>query len=514
MSLECERDSASAATRRSRSAAMTALSLGPALSAALTAWHWRFQSNQGVVSNVLARLEGSGLAPEKVLAQANVMQMHFDQAIDLVTKLPALGNALAALARTASTTPEARGARSGAVEQLLSEAAKYDAYRTLAPIKQDFLRFTRALDADSLEGEGGARELYLRILEQSRQVLTDKPGTLASAANDYALAAEFLFRDETEARRFSVGADSVLRERTPGAGPSVTQRRLGKVSELMAQYRVPEDFRGVTQQARLLDDIGIFFRQDRGRFMTQGTVVPADVSDGTFSPAELMQRFASLSNYIDHVKNNPAKWSEVANHRLNKEIIFSGLQKQANNGGVMLPEQMREIERETDPFRRLYLFREAAKGIDRLNADWSDLYLNVPSPLNPDRPRYEPLVSYYRSVSPNQRIDTSGEDFDGMGALLGGNSGITPRMPSRASMSRSMDFVAQIERQVVLEGRSPPDGSVHRNAIALVDERIAQMRAQQSLPTTGAQGRSDIDLELRVLENLKGRINQDLSRQR
>ena len=94
------------------------------------ALHWWKSANQEAVSGVMARLEGSGLAPERVIGWALANGVGLSRAIDLLVDTPKL---LAALRATA-TSPREPSDRAAATLQLRRDAAVHAA--TPRPITQ------------------------------------------------------------------------------------------------------------------------------------------------------------------------------------------------------------------------------------------------------------------------------------------------------------------------------------------------------------------------------------------
>jgi hypothetical protein len=380
----------------------------------------------------------------------------------------------------------------------------------LDSMRRDFTSFQRALQADSLEGEGGARQLLVRLFRASASLGQDAPGPLAEQAREIEQSADILFRIENAARREIRGEastsaiNSARSERSADpASASVTEQRLGSVRELMAQYRVPDAFRNPAWEARVLEDALMFYNVDRARLLDGFPVQTSDMQDGSISPAQQMDIFSSPQKYLDYLKRSPAGWQQVSEQRLNKAVIFDRLQGEANNGGVLLPAQMREIERETDGWRRLYLYREAAKGIERLESDYTKLFLGRQPALQTERPRYTGLVEYYLGgtsgdgVFPGGNVDSP--STAGFGQLLGNNS-VAPRMPRDVRLqARTLDFIGTVERDLA---GSSGTATVTR-AIETVDARIAALSEQRNAPSTSVQDRVYLDQALRVLGNFR-----------
>jgi hypothetical protein len=491
--------------------------------------HWLAQMNRSVVDSMMVALRGNderaaqvhALAQrlpqwqgkERLLADLLAVETELRSAQPNVGLLKALAASYAEhRAAIGQSTPiELAAARAAAADNALPPAER------VAKMERDFVALQRQLEADSLDryqpdGEPGARALNSRIVRDSERVQRESPGPLADRAREIELAASALFRIETESRRSTSGLDSARAERGDGSPPpgrSVTERRLEAMRDLMANYRVPEAFRGSLQQARLLEDAMMFFRQ--GRSMLQGGFRPeiAEMRDDTYTPARRMEIYSSPMRFFDYLARSPAGWQQVAEQRLNKAMIFDRLQSAAANGGVLRAPQMREIEAETDVWRRLYLFREAGLGIERMQSEYSSWRLGQPTALRTDPPSYTSLVEYYLGGTAGQGIDPAGgSGFDsrgtsGFGSLVSNNPR-PPMPPDSRLMAMTMDLIASVERDLAARADAP---SVAR-ARQTVDARIAILRTEHDAPETTSQQRVYLDHAMRALDNFRALIER------
>jgi hypothetical protein len=480
---------------------------------------WLAQMNQTQASAMLAALGGSDAHAAQALALAKG-QPRWQGEEPLLAQMLAMPEHLRAVNEAIG-----RSDQLAALRQLRSLAAQYAALQEspaptapaarLARLEQDYAFLLRALEADSLEtgaapGEPSARQLLTRVYRDSVMLRRDAPGPVGERAHEIERAADVLFRIEEAQRRDPQGSLSSARaERdataTTAPGTSVTGRRLAAMRDLMARFRVPESFRTPLWEARLLEDAMMHFRANRGRLIDGFDAEVSDLRDGSFTPAQRMQIIASPLRYFDYLAQSPAGWQQVAEQRLNKAAIFERLQREAENHGVLRAPQMRQIEAETDPMRRLYLFREAATAISRMGSEYSSWTLGKPTALQSGRPSYTSLVEYYlggsaQGISPSE-IDGAG--MSGFGALLG--SGRGPRLPHDARLqAATLDFIGGIERELALRSDPP---AVQR-ALETIDARIAGLRAQHDAPQTSAQQRVYLDHALRVLNHLRSLVVQ------
>jgi hypothetical protein len=491
--------------------------------------HWLAQMNRSLVDSMMVALRGNDERGAQVHALAQRLPQWQGKerllanlvAVDAELRSPqpnvGLLTVLAAnyaehRAAIGQSTPiELAAARATAADNALPPAER------VAKMERDFIALQRQLEADSLEmyqpnGEPGARALNSSIVRDSERVQRESPGPLADRAREVELAASTLFRIETNARRSTHGLDSARAERgtgSPPPGQSATELRLEAMRSLMARYRVPDAFRNPLEQARLLEDAMMFFHG--GRSLLQGGFRPeiAEMRDDTYTPAQRMEIYSSPMRFFDYLARSPAGWQQVAEHRLNKAMIFDRLQRDADNGGVLRAPQMREIEAETDAWRRLYLFREAGRGIERMQSEYSSWFLGRPTALRADAPTYTSLVEYYLGGTAGQGIDPAGgSGFEGagsagFGALISNNP--RPRMPPESRLiAATMDLMAGIERDLAARADPP---AVAR-ARETVDSRIARLRTQHDAPETTAQQRVYLDHALRVLGNFRALIER------
>jgi hypothetical protein len=495
----------------------------------MTTLHWLAQMNRSLVDSIMVALRGSDERGAQVHALAQRLPQWQGKerllanlvAIDAELRSPSPNVGLLTVLATRYAEHRAAIGQSTPIERAAAQQQAADdalpPTERLAKMEREFVALQRVLEADSLEGyqpngEPGARELHSRIVRDSERIRREAPGALGDRAREIDLAAQALFRIETESRRWTGGLDSARAERGTEPAPpgqSVTERRLDAMRGLLTRYRVPEQFRNPLWEARLLEDAMMFFRQ--GRQLLQGGFRPeiAEMRDDTYTPAQRMQIYSSPMSFFEYLARSPAGWQHVAEHRLNKAVIFDRLQREADNNGVLRAAQMREIESETDPWRRLYLFREAAQGIERMKSDYSSWFLGRPTALRSDAPSYTSLVEHYLGGADGRGVDPAGgSGFDGpgtagFGALVSNRT--RPPMPHESRlMAATLDFIGGIERE--LSANANPAAA--SRAIAAVDARIEGLRTQDAAPETTAQQRVYLDHAMRVLGNFRALIDR------
>jgi hypothetical protein len=222
------------------------------------------------------------------------------------------------------------------------------------------------------------------------------------------------------------------------------------------------------------------------RDYTERNTLPDDVVDATYSRADFVNRTSSLKAYIQYLADDDDSFSRIANRRVVPLDRFDSYLQASDNAGVMSPDGVGAIYRETDPGIRERMISEL-----KLNIGGS-IALDLLGGDLERSPTYWPTVQFLRD--PINRLEL-GIDIP---------NDLLDRWEFAA---RALDTKAAVERLV----RDKVDNGTLTRAdvdrlVAFLDEQCEDIEQRQA--DFGVYRQTDVDEASRRLDETRDRIRK------